>query len=46
MKTKHFSAMRKDTIAHECVDSRVYGLKPRWRSASNGDTTMLWVVGK
>jgi hypothetical protein len=29
MKTKHFLAMRKDTIAHECVDSRVCGLSPR-----------------
>ena len=28
MKTKHFLAMRKDIVAHECVDSRVCGLRP------------------
>ena len=32
MKTKHFLAMRKDTIAHECVDSVVCGLSPRGAS--------------
>ena len=29
MKTKHLLAMRKDIVAHECVDSRVCGLSPR-----------------
>jgi hypothetical protein len=32
MKTKHFLAMRKDTVAHKCVDSRVCGLNPRGAS--------------
>jgi hypothetical protein len=32
MKTKHFLAMRKDTVAHECVDSRVYRLNSRGAS--------------
>ena len=32
MKTKHFLAMRKDIVAHECVDSRVCGLSPRGAS--------------
>jgi hypothetical protein len=32
MKTKHFFVMRKDTIAHECVDPRVCGLSPRGAS--------------
>jgi hypothetical protein len=34
MKTKHFLAMRKYTVAHECVDSRVCGLSPRGASRS------------
>ena len=29
MKTKHFLVMRKDIVAHKCVDSRVCGLSPR-----------------
>jgi hypothetical protein len=32
MKTKHFLVMRKDTVAHECVDLRVCGLIPRGAS--------------
>jgi hypothetical protein len=32
MKTKHFLAMRKDIVAHKCVDSRVCGLSPRGAS--------------
>ena len=32
MKPKHFLMMRKDTVAHECVDSRVCGLSPRGAS--------------
>ena len=32
MKTKNFLAMRKDTVAHECVDLRVRGLSPRGAS--------------
>ena len=31
-KTKHFLATRKDTVAHECVDSRVCGLSPKGAS--------------
>ena len=29
MKTKHFLAMRKDIVAHKCVDSIVWGLSLR-----------------
>jgi hypothetical protein len=32
MKTNHFFAMRKDIVAHECVDSRVCELSPRGAS--------------
>jgi hypothetical protein len=32
MKRKHFLEMRKDTITHKYVDSRVYGLSPRGAS--------------
>jgi hypothetical protein len=32
IKTKHFLVMRKDTIAHECMDSRMCGLNLRGAS--------------
>ena len=32
MKTKHFLAIRKDTVAHECVNSIVCGLSLRGAS--------------